>query len=160
MASHDHSGRDPRMKATKNAETTKKADKTKKPSSTDVLNIGGDLVPPLDAVTLELLESGKRERVMILAGTESGAKRKAYAITQVSIDFEDEDKLRQCVRMLRWSDDRLRARPEQMLLWEWNRSFRDGMTIQFGVAWYDREFFERRKDAFKEAGHIAYYAQF
>lgn len=42
------------------------------PPATDVLNIAGDLVPELDAVMLELLERGKHERVMILAGTEGG----------------------------------------------------------------------------------------
>jgi hypothetical protein len=126
----------------------------------DVLNIGGDSVPELDAVTSELLERGKYERVMILAGTEAGANRKPYAITKVEINFDDEHDLRRCVRMLRWSDDRLRARPEQLIAWEWDVTFREGMTIYFGVAWYDREFYARRKDAFLEPQHSAYYAMF
>jgi len=62
--------------------------------------------------------------------------------------------------MLWWSDDRLRARPEQMILWDWQRSFREGMSIYFGVAWYDKEFFERRKDVFEEPSHVAYYSMF
>ena len=47
-----------------------------------------------------------------------------------------------------------------MILWDWDRSFRDGMKITFGVARYDREFFDRRKNAFKEADHVAYYGMF
>jgi hypothetical protein len=128
--------------------------------TTDVLNISGSTVPALDAVTEQLLDRGKSERVMILAGTEGGKGRKPYAITKIEIEFNNETDLRNCVRMLRWSDERLRARPEQMILWDWQQSFREGMKIHFGVAWYDREFFDRRKDAFKEPTHIGYYTMF
>ena len=129
---------------------------------TDVMNIAGDLVPEIDAVLDELLERGKRERVMILAGTEmeGNRRRKPYAVTKVEISFDNEEALRTCVRLLRWSDDRLRARPDQLILWEWASSFREKMTIYFGVAWYDREFYEKRKNAFMEPQHANYYAYF
>src|ERR1700685_940951 len=126
----------------------------------DILNISGDPIPELDPVMEAMLDRGKRERVMILAGTEGGHGRKPYAITKIEINFDNERDLRNCVRMLRWSDERLRARPDQMILWDWNKSFREGMNIYFGVAWYDRAFFERRKDAFKEPNHLGYYAMF
>jgi len=127
---------------------------------TDILNIAGDPIPELDAVTNALLDRGRNERVMILPGTEGGRGRRPYAVTKIEIQFDSEEELRKCVRMLRWSDDRLRARPEQMILWEWDHSFREGMNIYFGVAWYDQPFFERRKDAFKEPSHVAYYSMF
>ncbi|RNC82362.1 MAG: hypothetical protein ED559_11450 [Phycisphaera sp.] len=127
-----------------------------------MLNIAGDLVPEIDAVLDELLERGKKEKVMILAGTErpEDRGRTPYAQTKVEITFDDEEKLRTCVRLLRWSDDRLRARPDQLLHWDWNSSFREGMTIKFGVSWYTREFFESRKDAFKDESHSSYFAHF
>lgn len=126
----------------------------------DVMNIAGDLIPDLDPNTEALLELGKSERVMVLSGTEGGRARVPYAITNIRIQFDNERDLRNCVRMLRWSDDRLRQRPEQMILWDWSRTFREKMYVFFGVAWYDREFFEKRKDAFKEPAHVAYYTQF
>jgi hypothetical protein len=127
----------------------------------DILNIGGALVPELDDETIALLERGRRERVMILAGTEAGKGRRPYAQTEVTIHFDDESKLRTCVRMLRWSDERLRLQHlDKLLDWEWNKTFREGMTIFFGVNWYDRAFFEQRKDAFKEPTHASYYAVF
>ena len=128
----------------------------------DVLNIAGDLVPQIDSVLDQLLERGKSERVMILSGTESpeNKARKPYALTKVTISFDNENDLRNCVRMLRWSDDRLRARPDQLILWNWESSFREGMTIYFGVAWYNEAFFERRKEAFMEPQHADYYAMF
>jgi hypothetical protein len=128
--------------------------------ATDLLNISGDLVPELDAVVNELLDRGRHERVQILAGTEGGKGRKPYAVTNIEIDFKNERDLRNCVRLLRWSDERLRARPEQMVLWNWDDSFRDKMKIVFGVAWYDKSFFDHRKDAFKEPSHVAYYSLF
>lgn len=98
---------------------------------------------------------------MILAGTEAGEGRRPYAQTEVVIHFDDESKLRTCVRMLRWSDERLRLQHlDKLLDWEWNKTFREGMTIFFGVNWYDRAFFEQRKDAFKEPTHASYYAVF
>jgi hypothetical protein len=129
---------------------------------TDVLNIAGDPIPEIDAVLSELLERGKSERVMILAGTEADANRhrKPYAVTKVEISFKDEASLRTCVRLLRWSDDRLRARPDQLLRWEWDNSFRHDMTIYFGVNWYDKAFFEKRQNAFMEPQHASYYAYF
>jgi hypothetical protein len=125
----------------------------------DLLNINeGGFDPELE----ELLERGKTTRVQILEGTESAdpARGGPFARTNVRITFEDEDNLRECVRLLRWSDERLRARPEQLLLWDWQNTFREGMTISFGVNWYRQEFFEARKEAFREPGHAAYYARF
>lgn len=133
---------------------------TKSKVAVDVLNIAGELIPDLDPVLSELLDRGRHERVLILSGTEGGHGRKPYAVTKIEIKFDQERDLRNCVRLLRWSDDRLRARPDQLVLWDWERSYREGDAIFFGVTWYDKSFFERRKDAFKEPGHAAYYSMF
>lgn len=126
----------------------------------DLLNVMGELAW-LDEATLEQLDKGREERVQILEGTERpDESRQPYARTSVDIEFETEEDLRECVKLLRWSDERLRARPEIAILWDWNRTFREGMTISFGVNWYDRDFYERRKDAFKEANHVRFYAMF
>lgn len=129
---------------------------------TDVLNIAGDIVPEIDPVLDSLLERGKQGRVMILSGTErpDDKQRVPYAETRVVIEFDDEESLRTCVRLLRWSDDRLRARTDQVLLWNWDSTHREGMTIRFGVLWYDRDFFEQRKDAFKDESHQGYFSHF
>lgn len=129
--------------------------------SGDILRIDADLIPPIDPVLDELLERGKKERVLILAGTEfPGPQRKPYARTDVTIKFPDEHNLRECVRLLRWSDERLRARLDQLMLWEWEDTYRQDMTIHFGVRWFTRAMFEARKDAFKDTRHESYYAAF
>jgi hypothetical protein len=125
----------------------------------DVLNI---MEPGQSATIDDLLERGKTQRVQILIGTENPQRlgQIPYAHTRVRITFKSEEALRECVRLLRWSDERLRALPEQLMLWSWDRSFREGMAISFGVNWYDRNFFERRRDAFTEPKHAAYYRRF
>lgn len=130
--------------------------------ATDVLNIAGELVPEIDAVLGNLLEQGKKERTMILSGTESpeNKTRKPYALTKVEITFDNENDLQRCVRMLRWSDDRLRSRPDQLIMWNWEMAYRKDMSINFGVAWYNKEFFEKRKNAFMEPDHASYYSFF
>lgn len=127
---------------------------------TDVLNIAGDMIPALDEATLELLEFGKSERVLILDPQEGGSGQPPYAITRISVSFDNERDLQNCVRMLRWSGERLRLRPDQMILWTWAQSFREGMTLSFSVRWYNREFFERRREAFRDPAHVGYYAMF
>jgi hypothetical protein len=128
-------------------------------STTDVLNI---LEPGQSETIDDLLERGKLQKVRILLGTESPERKGhvPYARTNARITFDNEAALRECVRLLRWSDERLRALPDQRILWDWSVTFRDGMTISFGVNWYDREFFEKRKDAFTEPKHAAYYMKF
>ncbi|RBY93557.1 hypothetical protein DQ237_17370 [Blastococcus sp. TF02-8] len=120
----------------------------------------GDMAE-FDEETLDALERGRKGRSQILDGTERPDEdRTPYARTLVDIDFDDEEDLRACVRLLRWSDERLRARPEVAILWDWNATFRDHMRISFGVNWYDQAFYEARRDAFMEPAHTRYYAMF
>lgn len=138
------------------------SDNTHRAFESDILRIGEDLIPDIDPDLEHLLLKGRDQRVQILEGSESPdrAHSTPYARTSVKITFSNERDLRQCVRLLRWSDDRLRARVEQMILWDWSVSFREGMTIYFGVNWYDKEFFDARRNAFNDPAHRSYYAMF
>ncbi|RFU41401.1 hypothetical protein DZF91_12130 [Actinomadura logoneensis] len=72
-----------------------------------------------------------------------------------------------CIESIRDSDERLRARPEDMMLWDWECTYYEadpdsetgGGTILLGVAWYDMEFYEDRRDAWFGAMHKRVYAQ-
>ena len=134
----------------------------KKWFESDILRISDDLFPDIDPKLDKLLKLGWSNRVQLLAGTEraSDTPRTPYARTEVKITFNNERDLRQCVRLLHWSDVRLRMREDQRLLWDWQPTFRQGMTIYFGVNWYNRDFFENRKDAFRNPEHESYYAMF
>lgn len=51
-------------------------------------------------------------------------------------------------------DDLLERGKTQPIAWAWDLTFREGMTISFGVNRYDCDFF---RDAFMEPKHAAYY---
>lgn len=129
---------------------------------TDVLNVLSDEVKPLPPHVLEKLIQGRTSRTQILDGSmlEQHTNLVPYAYTHVSMTFSNEDDIVRCARMLQWSDERMRARTDPKIMWNWKQSYRDGMTIEFSVGWYSEEFFEERKDAFMDASHASYYARF
>jgi hypothetical protein len=86
--------------------------------------------------------------------------KKLVAHTLVKIDFDNEENLQKCVQLLKESDEHLKNRPEELKLWAWDKTYREWMTIHFGVAWYDYGFFQDRKGAWKDANHLRDYAKF
>ncbi len=127
----------------------------------DILNIQGEDIPRIDDKLHALLEKGKARAVKILPGasTKIFGKKLPYAQTHVSITFDSEEDLRRCVRLLRWSDQRLLAIGSS-IAWSWERSIRKGMEISFSVNWYDKEFYLKRSDAFKDSNHLSYFSMF
>ncbi|AWK12929.1 hypothetical protein DDQ41_15200 [Streptomyces spongiicola] len=67
----------------------------------------------------------------------------------------DEATGRRVIEALEESDKRLRERPEELMLWDWQATYWEaetdnpngGGTVILGVAWYDQEFFDERRDA-------------
>ena len=129
----------------------------------DFLSINGEDIPEIDAELDALLQLGRKKRVNVLDGSAERifGDRKPYARTHVRLVFRDDEEteLRNCVRLLRWSDDRLRALGSS-IEWSWETTLREGMEIQFSVAWYDRSFFERRRNAFADKNHLSYFSLF
>jgi len=77
----------------------------------DILNIRGENIPDIDPELDQLLEKGKVSAQRILDGASDRrfGDTVPYAITRVEVEFEQEEDLRRCVRLLRWSDERLLA---------------------------------------------------
>ena len=71
-----------------------------------------------------------------------------------------------CIEALRESDERLRSRPEELMLWDWQTTYFEpepgnpagGGTVLLGVAWYDTEFYQDRREAWLSAMHKRAYA--
>lgn len=127
----------------------------------DILNIQGENIPEIDKELDNLLKKGLKSEQKILPGASNQlfGKKKPYAVTSVSVDFENESDLRRCVRLLRWSDERLLAMGST-IAWAWEATVRDGMTIRFAVNWYDKTFFEDRKESFRDKNHLSYFKMF
>ncbi len=130
--------------------------------ATDLLNVLQDEVKPLPKHVMDRLIAGRTERTQILDGStlEQHSQLKPYALTHVKMQFTNEDDVIRCARMLQWSDERMRARTDPVILWAWQLSYRDGMAMEFSVAWYSKEYFEARKHAFKDSSHSSYYSKF
>ena len=112
----------------------------------DILNIRGEKIPELPPEVSALVEEGRHREVKILEGASSRifGGRVPHARTHVAVRFEDEENLITCVRLLRWSDDRLIALGSS-IEWAWNFTVREGMEIRFAVDWHDPEFYRRRR---------------
>jgi hypothetical protein len=128
---------------------------------TDILNIQGEDIPDIDEELNALLEIGKYESVHILPGASNRLfeNRTPYAQTHVQIEFDNEEDLRRCVRLLRWSDERLIALGST-ISWAWSSTKREGMKIFFGVNWYDKDFYLERGKAFNDSNHLSYFRMF
>lgn len=139
----------------------KKSDKESGVGFSDILNIQGESVPDIDEELDALLRKGMISAQKILAGASDKkfGKKKPHATTSVKIEFDNESDLRKCVRLLRWSDERL-LEMGSSIAWAWAATIREGMTIKFAVNWYDKAFFEQRKDAFRDSNHLSYFKMF
>jgi hypothetical protein len=118
---------------------------------------------PQPADLLGVIDDAKRQRILILDPLEGGTQRREselVARTTCEITFHKEDALQACIRALRESDEQLKLRPDSLKMWEWTRTYREGMDIIFGVLWYDRAFFEARKDVWKDPKHAGFYREF
>lgn len=128
----------------------------------DPLNVLRDDVKPLPGHVLTQIRKGKTQRTQILDGSMLSQHEglSPYALTHVKMSFENEDDIIRCARILQWSDERMRSRSDPVIMWEWKKAFREGMTVEFAVGWYSKEFFEANKSAFKDKNHAGYYAKF
>lgn len=111
------------------------------------------------SIVKEFLEADAVTRVRVLSGEDTDAARRgdkhAVARSECSYYCPDEATARRCISALEESDKRLRERPEELMLWDWQATYFEaeqdnpngGGTVILGVAWYDREFFDDRRDA-------------
>jgi hypothetical protein len=71
--------------------------------------------------------------------------------------------LQNCVKQLRISDEHLRSRPEELMLWSWNATYiervlgEEGGTVILGVNWYDLDFFNKKRDSYVNPSHLEKY---
>jgi hypothetical protein len=107
----------------------------------------------------EFLEQDAPTRIRVLTGEDADADRRGdkhvLARSECTYYCPDEATARRCIEALRESDERLRSRPDELMLWDWECTYFEaesdnpngGGTVILGVAWYDQEFFDERRDA-------------
>jgi hypothetical protein len=122
----------------------------------------------------DLIRTGETPvtRVKVLTGESSDPARrgdkKLVAFSDCRYFCPNRAVLDAVIDALVASDERLRSRPEEQMLWDWDNTWLEltdetdpdaGATIILGVAWYDRAFFDDRKVAWFGAMHQRIYQQ-
>jgi hypothetical protein len=121
-------------------------------------------------VLRDLMPARAVTRIRVLVGEDDDAERRAgkqpIARSDCSYYCPEAATVARCVEALRESDERLRARPEELMLWDWQSTYLEldpdspagGGTVLLGVAWYDEEFYTDRREAWFGAMHRRVYA--
>jgi hypothetical protein len=86
-----------------------------------------------------------------------GSKR-LVARSECRFDCQDDASLDRCIEALRRSDENLRRRPRQPIMYDWQSMFvrpypDGGGLLTFGVAWYDEAFFDAKHDVYLNPQH-------
>ncbi|MCX5169496.1 hypothetical protein ACK389_26340 [Streptomyces antibioticus] len=123
----------------------------------------------MSAIVQEALDLNAVTRVRVLNGEDTDDARRAGKVaaarSECTYYCPDEATARRCIAALEDSDKRLRSRPEELMLWDWQATYFEaeqdnpngGGTVILGVAWYDQEFFDDRRDAWFGSMHQRIY---
>lgn len=110
-------------------------------------------------------------RIQVLTGEDGDPMRRGsksvIARSECTYYCPDQATAERCIASLRESDERLRNRPDELMLWDWMNTWFEpepdnpngGGTVLLGVAWYSEEFFQDRKDAWFGSMHKHVYKQ-
>lgn len=98
--------------------------------------------------------------VVVLPGEEDGRRgdKRVVAISHVHIKLFSQEERDECIKHLEESDRRLRLMKSNP--WDWQRVMIRDNEIKFGVAWYDRSFFEQKKESWADSSHTQLYSAF
>jgi hypothetical protein len=123
------------------------------------------------SIVREFVDADAPTRVRVLNGEDTDAARrgdkKPAARSDCTYYCPDEATARRCITALEESDKRLRERPEELMLWDWQATYFEaekgnpngGGTVILGVAWYDQQFFDDRRDAWFGRMHQKIYQE-
>ncbi|MFF3097618.1 hypothetical protein [Streptomyces cyaneofuscatus] len=122
------------------------------------------------SIVKEFISQNAVTRVRVLNGEDTDATRRGdkKAVARSECTYcPDETTARRCIDALEESDRRLRERPEELMLWDWQATYFEaeqdnplgGGSVILGVAWYDQEFFDDRRDAWFGRMHQRIYQQ-
>lgn len=82
------------------------------------------------------------------------------AMTRAEITFETEDNFNRFLEIIKESEERMSKIPDNQVMYTWAIVRRKGLTIRFGVSWFDYDFYHERKDAYLSELHNRIFLQF
>ena len=75
------------------------------------------------------------------------------AVSKCSFDLRSLKFVEPCERAFVEFEEILRSRPDSEIKYEWENVYRHGLRVTFDVNWYDLEFFEDRRMAYRVGPH-------
>lgn len=111
------------------------------------------------SVTTPTKYTGYKRELVALGGAVPSRRRGRTAIaeSQVTINLKDDEAVAKCLAELEASDERLADTPadyDWIEVWKKTSDDTDGGRVAFGVAWYDAEFFNAKKEVYLNADHL------
>lgn len=101
------------------------------------------------------------QRCEVVISGEREIDKPVVALTNCEVLFSSKDELDRCITAVKESDARLAARPLESVLYDWQMmTVIRGLTMFFGVRWYDREYFEKNRDVYKNKMHGHLFSKF
>lgn len=104
-----------------------------------------------------------RSKVKLLfLGGEFGRRtcKNVVAISTCRLRLRSASQIAECEGALLQFADILSRRANHEVLYEWSNVRRKGLIVDFDILWYDLEFFEARKDAYKVGPHRLAFLRF
>lgn len=82
------------------------------------------------------------------------------AVSKCALLLKSTNFIEPCERAFIEFEEILRERPDEEIKYEWENVYRRDLRVTFDVNWYDREFFEDRKNAYRVGPHAFAFQRF
>jgi len=101
-------------------------------------------------------------RVMIVRGGEFRRRTGAelVAVTKCTLQLRAARYIEPCERAFVQFEEILRERADDEIKYEWENVYREGLKVAFNVNWYELDFFEDRKGAYRVGPHPLAFQRF
>lgn len=101
-------------------------------------------------------------RKLIVAGGDFRARTgaKLVAVTKCSLKLRSVEFIEACETAFIEFEQILREREDNEIKYEWENIYRKGLLLTFDVNWYDIEFFQDRKNAYRVGPHAFVFQRF
>lgn len=102
-------------------------------------------------------------RIKVLDGeVRPGKTIVAESVCEIYFEDADNDNLQKCISEIRKSGARNALKADGTYDWQstYIEDTEKGQKVIFGVAWYDKDFFEDKKDVYLNPLHVKQFAKF
>lgn len=100
--------------------------------------------------------------VLIVSGNDYGKRNSIspIVISKCKFELKSPEFIGACEKAFIQFERILRDRPDEEIKYEWANVYRNNLMVTFDVFWYDKRFFENRKEAYRVGPHAFAFQRF